>query len=110
MIDATFTDGDSLICVIPSKSQNGVHLVKVTPREDSLIVTHTCPAHRFGNQCSHVQEAMDCYRQWRWWQKPLPVYTEHKFVVLDPEWEQVPVPGGVTDTMLRVIEGDSNAT
>lgn len=109
MIEAAFTDGDALICVIPSKSQNGVYLVKVEPNKDNLTVSHSCPAHRFGNECSHVQTAVDCYYTWRWWEKPLPIETEHQFVVLDPEWNQVPVPGGITDTILHVIEGDSGA-
>lgn len=110
MIEAVFTDGDALICVIPSKSKNGVYLVKVLPDEDALTVTHSCPAHRFGNECSHIQTAVDCYREWRWWKKPLSVRAEHKFVVLDPNWDQVPVPGGATDTILHVLGGDPNAS
>lgn len=110
MIEAAFTDGIALICVIPSKSQNGVYLVKVTPCENLLIVSHSCPSHRFGNPCSHTREAVKGFYTWRWWAEPLPIETDHQHVELDPEWDQIPVPGGMTDTVLQVIEGDPNAS
>lgn len=110
MIEAAFTEGNSLICVIPSKSNNGVYLVKVTSSEEALIIQHLCSAQKFDHECDHVQEAVTCFYTWRWWVKPLPVKTEPILMRLDPNWEQVPVPGGVMDTMMLVIEGDSNAS
>lgn len=108
MIEAAFTDGVALICVIPSKSNNGVYLVKVSPSEEDLTIQHSCPAQKFGYECDHVKEAIKCFHAWQWWKKPLPVKVKQKFVVLDPNWDQVPVPGEIMDTMLHVIEGDSN--
>lgn len=110
MITATFTDGVALICVIPSKSKNGVYLVKVEPNGDELTVIHRCPAHRFHTMCSHVEKAVACYKQWRWWERPKTVRIESRAVILQPEWEQIPVPGSVQDTVLHVLTGDAHAS
>jgi hypothetical protein len=94
MITATFTDGVALICAIPSKSQNGLYLVRVEPvGEKGLKVTHYCPASRFKTRCSHVEEAVECYREWRWWEpKREEIITVSSTVVLRSEWKQVPTP------------------
>jgi len=92
MITATFTDGAALICAIPSKSQNGLYLVRVEPvGEKGLKVTHYCPASRFKNRCSHVEEAVACYREWQWWEPEREeIITVSSTVVLRPEWKQIP--------------------
>ena len=94
MVTATFTDGVALICAIPSKSQNGLYLVRVEPvGEKGLKVTHYCPASRFKNRCSHVDEAVECYRQWRWWETDRrEITTVSSTVVLKPDWKQIPTP------------------
>lgn len=110
MIQAAFTDGIALICVIPSKSKNGVYLVKVEPREDCIAVTHQCPAYRFHNDCSHVMKAVTCFYTWRWWEEPKPIVTIWEHITLNPEWDQIPVPGSTQDAIRLVIEGDPYAT
>lgn len=110
MITAAFTDGIALICVIPSQSKNGVYLVRVETRGDELIVTHRCPGHRFKNTCFHMYEALACYFDWRWWERTKTVRTEHRTVILQPEWEQIPVPGSVQDAVLQVMAGESYAS
>lgn len=111
MVTATFTDGSALICVIPSRTKNGVYLVKVESYGDKqLVVTHSCPSHRFKNTCSHVNEAVKCYRKWRWWEHRKRVQTKKGYITLQPEWEQIPVPGSMQETVFQVLTGDSYAS
>lgn len=64
-----FTDGAALICVVPSRTHNGVYLVRCEPVETDLIVSHDCPAIRFGRACRHIQEAASAYELWHWWER-----------------------------------------
>ncbi|GGA56167.1 hypothetical protein GCM10007416_31680 [Kroppenstedtia guangzhouensis] len=110
MITAAFTDGIALICVIPSQSKNGTYLVRVETHGNELIVTHHCPAYRFKHTCSHMYEAVASYCEWRWWERPKTVRTVCRTVILQPDWEQIPVPGSVQDTALQVMAGDAYAS
>lgn len=110
MVYATFTDGDALYCLIPSKSKNGVYFVEVKPNGRYLVVTHSCPALQMKKKCSHVQEALDSYRAWKWWEQYDGVKTKTYLITLQPKWEQIPVPGSIADVAKQIIEGDPNAT
>lgn len=109
MITATFVDGDALICAIPSKSKNGVYLVRVETSEDKLLVTHSCPAKRFNNNCTHIEEAVRCYLLWRWWIRKGEIVEKSSQVTLQPHWEQIPVPGSLESVLYDVLKGDIRA-
>ncbi|MCF6094535.1 hypothetical protein L1765_11230 [Microaerobacter geothermalis] len=115
MIISAFTDGIALYCVIPSKSRSGVYVVEVKPENERLIVSHACPAHRFKTKCTHVEEAISCYRQWRWWefapwlpQKEIVPINRH--ITLQPQWEQIPVPGSEAEIISIVKEVECHAS
>ncbi|GGK22681.1 hypothetical protein GCM10010965_14480 [Caldalkalibacillus thermarum] len=107
MITATFKDGKALICVIPSKTKSGVYLVRVEPQGENLVVSHLCPAKRFGNQCRHVQEAVECYRNWKYWEPERKIAERHQRIILQPHWEQIPVPQSLEDFAKEVMESAS---
>ncbi len=110
MITATFKDGTALICAIPSRSKNGVYLVRVEPKGSFLLVAHICPAHRFGNRCSHVEEAVECYRNWRYWEPERKVKESRRHIVLQPHWEQIPVPSSMEEIIEAAKGADSHAS
>ncbi len=111
MVTATFTDGDTLICVIPSKTKNGVYLVEVKLIDSNkLLVSHVCPAQKFNTHCSHVEQAVECYNQWKWWQRGREIITESRHITLKEQWEQIPVPGSARHVMGDLIRVDDYAT
>lgn len=108
MITSAFIDGDTLYCVFPSKSNNGVYIVEVQPQGDKLIITHECPAQRFKNRCSHVKEAITAYYTWKWWDPPRLLVEHNQTITLQPHWEQISVPGSLEDVVCG-LEVDPNA-
>lgn len=106
MITATFVNGDALICAIPSKTKDGVYLVEVKKQGDKILVTHYCPASLFKNNCSHVQEAVDCYLQWRWWDLRKEIVQRSSQIILQANWQQIPVPGSIEFVLRDVLRGD----
>jgi|GEM_PF-4134408 len=48
---------------IPSSSSPAVHWVRCQPLGPWLVVTHECPAVRYGRTCRHVREAVEEYRR-----------------------------------------------
>lgn len=110
MVTVAFTDGDTLICVISSKSKNGVYLVEVKPIDDNkLLVSHVCPAQRFNTNCSHVEEAVGSYNEWKWWENGKEIITESRHIMLQEQLEQIPVPGTVRHALVDLIRVDSYA-
>lgn len=106
MITATFVNGDALICAIPSKTNNGIYLVEVKPRGEHLFATHYCPANHFKNKCSHIQESIDCYFSWKWWDIRREIVHRSSQIILQPEWEQVPIPGSLESVLEDVLRGE----
>ncbi len=110
MVKATFIEGNTLYCVLPSKSKSGNYIMSVENIEGKLVVTHSCPASKFKNECLHVREAVNCYLQWRWWEQLQGIVTVTKHVALQPTWEQIPVPGSIEDTIDIVWEAECHVT
>ncbi|MDQ0338155.1 hypothetical protein J2S00_000939 [Caldalkalibacillus uzonensis] len=110
MITATLKDGKALICCIPSKTKNGVYLVRVEPEGPFLVVSHFCPAYRFRNQCSHVEEAVQCYRNWRYWEPKREVIERRQRIILQPHWEQIPVPASMEEVIEAAMGVESRAS
>jgi hypothetical protein len=106
MIISTFVNGDALICAIPSKSENGLYLIEVKPSGDTLMVTHYCPANKFKNECSHIQEAVACFYRWKWWLPQKEVVQRTSQIILQREWLQIPVPGSLEDVLRDVLRGE----
>lgn len=102
-----FTDGVALICVVPSDSQNGVHLVRCKPSGIELIVCHDCPKARRGQSCRHVEEAIAAYERWHWWEPKKRIVPVCRRIVLKPEWEQVQLTPSPEDILRAVVQNAS---
>lgn len=99
----TFTDGQALICALPS-SKGGVYLVRVEPQFNDLVITHECPACRFGSKsCKHIQTAVELYYRWQWWEPQKPVHTVTRKIVLSPDWEQVQLSPSEAEQLRAVL-------
>lgn len=107
MISAAFTDGKALICAIPSKRSNGVYLVRVEPTEMELIVSHDCPAIKYGGQCKHIAIAVTAYELIQWWEPKKKIVIETRRNILQPDWKQVPVPKTLDDKLREWINDAS---
>lgn len=103
----TFSDEMALICAIPSKSQNGIYLVRVDPAGEELVISHTCPASAFGKSCLHVAEAVSLYERWQWWEPKKRIRTEVRRIVLQPHWQQIQLPSSPIDIIRLVIRDAS---
>ncbi|MDM5277146.1 hypothetical protein QUF95_07115 [Paenibacillus silvae] len=104
-VNATFTDGNALICVFPSSRNNGVYLVKSEPHFNDLIITHDCPACHYGQkECKHVQMAAELYRRWQWWEPEKTIHTVTRKIVLAPDWEQIQLPPSPEEMIRAVID------
>ena len=110
MVTATFRDGKALICVIPSKTRDGVYLVRVEPEGESLLVSHSCPAYRYKNRCGHVDEAVQCYRNWRYWEPERKVVPRHQHIILQSQWTQIPVPASIEEVAEAALGETSRAS
>jgi len=98
-----FTDGVALICAIPSNTQNGVYLVRAEPQGNKLIVSHDCPAARFGNECRHVPVTVAAYERYHWWEPKKRVVIVPKRIVLHPDWQQIELPLSPEELVRAVI-------
>lgn len=100
-VEAAWQDGDALILSMPS-SREGVYLVRVQPMQGGLKITHSCPA---TSRCWHQLMAAKMYMMWRWWD-PVPekLYLEKKTIILDPDWEQIPVPGTIPPELEAIVD------
>ncbi len=107
MIKSTFTDGESLFVVIPSHSNNGVHIVAMRLNKDILEVTHHCERLHYGNNtCSHIQKAVQCFTEWKWWVRFRDIKIIEGRVHLQADWEQIPVPASIEDIAFSIGRGD----
>jgi len=102
-----FTDGAALICVVPSRTQNGVYLVRCEPAGRELIVSHDCPASRFGRTCRHIHEAVAAYERWQWWEPKKRIVPVQKRIALQPEWDQVQLTPSPEDILRAVVQNAS---
>jgi hypothetical protein len=102
-----FTDGTALIVVVPSKTLNGVYLVRVEPNGLKLFVSHDCPAARHGKVCWHVHQAVAAYERVHWWEPKKEVVFAPRRIVLRPEWRQVKIPASPEDMVRAVVQDAS---
>jgi len=102
-----FADGTALIVVVPSRTQNGIYLVRCEPAGMKLIVSHDCPAARRGKPCWHIQEAAAAYERVHWWEPKKEVVLAPRRIVLQPGWRQVSIPASLEDRLRAVIQGAS---
>lgn len=105
MIQATFTDGKQLICLMKQAGQTGILLVAVELEQNKLIVQ--CPAAH--NHHVAVKEAADCFKCWKWWQKDRPLKVESAHLLMKPEWRQITVPGSIEDMIQQAGEEEAHA-
>lgn len=98
-----FTDGAALIVVVPSRTHNGVYLVRVEQRGLKLIVSHDCLTARSGTMCRHVLEAKAAYERTHWWEPKKEVVLDLRRIVLRPEWKQVNIPASPEEVIRAVI-------
>jgi hypothetical protein len=98
-----FTDGAALICVVPSRTHNGVYLVRCEPSGGDLIVSHDCPAIRFGRACRHVHEAASACERWQWWEPKKRIKLVCRRIVLKPEWDQVQLTPSPEELLRAVV-------
>lgn len=107
-VNATFTDGNALICAFPSSRNNGVYLVKAEPHFNELVITHDCPACHYGQkECKHVQMAAELYHRWQWWEPKKTIHTVTRKIVLSPDWEQIQLPPTPEEMIRAVIDNAS---
>lgn len=102
-----FTDGKAFIVVVPSRTQNGVYLVRCDPIGMKLIVSHDCPAASHGKPCWHVQQAVAAYERAFWWEPKKDVHILRSRIILRPEWRQVNIPPSPEEALRAVIRGAS---
>lgn len=98
-----FTDGVALIVVIPSRSQNGVYLVRTEPQGDKLLVSHDCPAVQFGRECRHVTQAAAAYERFHWWEPKKKVIPRTGRIVLRSDWKQIDLPPSPEERIRELI-------
>lgn len=100
-IESAWQYKDSLFVAMPSR-RGGVYLARVSPTRNGLEITHSCPA---AGRCWHQQAAYEVYREWLWWE-PIPekVVCKNQVVLLDPNWEQIPVPGAWPPGLKEVLD------
>ncbi|WP_046176227.1 hypothetical protein [Domibacillus indicus] len=108
MITAAFTDGEMLICAMPSERKNGLYLAMVRPERDGLLVTHSVSGST-KQQRTCIKEAVACYYMWRWWKQRTKVTVKSASIVLQPHWIQIPVPGTVPDIIQQIGEDEWHA-
>ncbi|MEM1505617.1 hypothetical protein RG959_19640 [Domibacillus sp. 8LH] len=108
MITAAFTDGDTLICAIPSERKSGLYFIVVCPEKGRLAVTYSVPG-RAENQALYVKEAVACYHVWHWWDPHTKVIVKTAPITLQPHWVQIPVPGTVQDIIQQIGEEEWHA-
>lgn len=104
MMQAAFTDGERLICLIKKDGQTGITLAAVQPEEERLLIQ--CST---GPQDAAATEAAACFQRWQWWQEEKPVHVETAHLVLQPEWTQIPVPGSIEDAVRQLKEEEAHA-
>jgi hypothetical protein len=102
-----FMDGMALIVAVPSRTQNGVYLVRCEPAGLNLIVSHDCPAAYHGKLCWHIQEAVAAYERVHWWEPKKEVVLTPRRIVLQPDWRQVSIPLNPVDWLRTVIHDAS---
>lgn len=102
-VDHAWQDRDALILAMPS-SRGGVYLIRANPLQGGGIeVTHACPA---TSRCWHQNIALETYRKWRWWEPaPEKVLYRSRAIVLNPGWDQIPVPGVLAPDLEAIIDG-----
>jgi hypothetical protein len=102
-----FMDGMALIVAVPSRTQNGVYLVRCESKGMKLIVSHDCPAACHGKPCWHIHEALAVYERIHWWEPKTEVTLEPRRIILQPGWRQVSIPASLEDRLRAVIQGAS---
>lgn len=108
MIIAAFTDGDTLICAVPSEAKSGLYFVAVRPEREYLSVTYS-DSGRMESQGSPIKEAIACYQMWRWWENWTKISVKSLPIILQPHWIQIPVPGTVQSIIQQIKEGERHA-
>lgn len=104
-IEIAWQHKDILYLAMPS-SRGGLYLVKVAPAAEGIEITHSCPAK---GQCWHQKAALEAYTKYRWWEpEPEKVTFKNKVVLLDPHWEQIPVPGEIPPELEKYMEAVLN--
>ncbi|HWO74727.1 MAG TPA: hypothetical protein VNM69_02280 [Bacillus sp. (in: firmicutes)] len=108
MIKATFTDGTALYYAVPAQSnQDGLVIVQVKKVKNQLVVTHACSFNKLKSNavCMHNQEAVELYREWRWWDRYEKIVYQSGKVVLQADWEVIHTPNSI-DAILSEVNSD----
>ncbi|MFT9486784.1 MAG: hypothetical protein ACH0QD_05390 [Tepidibacillus sp.] len=98
---------DSLVLSFPSKSNKLRHyLVKVQRHKDSILVQHQCPASINGKRCHHIQDAVNHFIKWRWWEPQLDnVKSTNNPIIKKSNWKEILVPGTEGDLIDQLMAG-----